>query len=111
MAKLSNPLIAVLHTTIIFLLYVSPFWLDWKLIVLAIILNYAQMYIFGGCVLTIKQLKSTEISFQEWLLAKLHVKVNRTKFNRFLRWQLPFILLGLALFWQEILKIKPLLNI
>jgi len=104
-------MVAAIHTFIIFLLYTSPFWLDWKLIIAAIILNYAQMFILGGCVLTIKQFQSAEMSFQEWLLAKLGMRVKRPKFNRFLKWQLPFIILALALLWQEVLGITPLIKV
>ena len=111
MSRFQERLTIVAHTVIIILLYTSPLWLGWKLIAIAIILNYIQIYIFGGCVLTIKQLKSTKISFQEWLLAQLGAKVNRPKFNRFLRWQLPFIILFLAIVWQELLGFAPAINL
>lgn len=111
MAKKQSKTIIVLHTIIIVLLYVSPFWLSWKLIALLIILNYVQVLVFGGCVLTIRQFKTTEISFQEWLWSNLGFKINSQKFNRFLMWQLPFILLSIALIWQEVLSFNPLLSL
>ncbi|MBI4057820.1 hypothetical protein HY405_00675 [Candidatus Microgenomates bacterium] len=112
MPKLLKSVNVAVHTVIVFLLYTSPFWLDWKLIIPAIILNYTQMYIFGGCILTNKQFENVEISFHEWLLSKARVSIkNRLKFLRFLRWQLPFIILALAILWQELLGMNPLIKI
>ncbi len=109
--KKQNKIIIFLHTIIIILLYTSPFWLSWKLIALLIVLNYTQVLIFGGCVLTILQFNSTEMSFQEWLWSHLGLNINRRKFNRFLMWQLPFILLAVALAWQQLLSFKPLVHL
>lgn len=106
-----NSVVIAVHTLIIFLLYTSPLWLGWKLILAIIVLNYLQIYLFGGCLLTIKQFKSTEITFQEWLWTKAGLRINRRRFNRFLRWQLPFIILLAALIWQQALGVAPLINL
>jgi hypothetical protein len=111
MGKAEKQLVIFVHTLLIILLYASPFWLSWKLILILIVLNYLQLFLFGGCVLTIRQFRSVEISFQEWLLDRLGVKVDRPKFNRFLKWQLPFILLALSLLWQEVLGFAPLIKL
>lgn len=104
-------LVSVVHVLMIILLYLSPFWLSWKLIAILIVLNYLQIYILGGCVLTIKQFGSTEMSFQEWLWGQLGIKVNRQKFNKFLKWHLPFILLAISLIWQLLLGHDVLINL
>lgn len=111
MNKQKWSIISIVHAAIIFLLYLSPFWLSWKVIALLIILNYLQVLIFGGCILTIKQFGDTDISFQEWLWSQLGIKINRKKFNKFLMWQLPFILIAVAILWQLLLGHSVIIKI
>ena len=106
MAKRHTKIIIGIHTILIVLLYTAPLWLSWKLIALVIVLNYIQILIFGGCILTIQQFDSAEMSFQEWLWSHFGFTINRLKFNRFIKWYLPFIILGIAFVFQAVFGLR-----
>lgn len=95
-----KPLIIVLHTVVILLAYSAPFWLDWRLVLVGVILNYIQILIFDGCVLSHAQFEDKKQTFHEWYLRKIGLRPNRTALNFTLRYIVPFLLLGLAVFFQ-----------
>jgi hypothetical protein len=103
-----KPVVIVLHVIIILLAYSAPFWLDWRLVLLGVIVNYVQILIIGGCVLSHAQFEDKGQSFHEWYLKKFGFKINRKRLNIILRWVIPFVLLGLAAVWQIILGVKVL---
>lgn len=57
-------LIAIVHLGVIVLAYTSPFWLDWRLVVLGTALAYLQWWLFHGCILTFAQFGSWNVSFK-----------------------------------------------
>lgn len=105
-----KPFIIILHIVVIVLAYSAPFWLDWRLVLLGVVLNYIQIFIVGGCVLSHAQFEDKGQSFHEWYLRKFGFKINRKVLNIVLRWIIPFILLGLAIVLQVILGIKVLVS-
>ncbi|TAL14669.1 hypothetical protein EPN95_02070 [Patescibacteria group bacterium] len=98
--------IIILHIVVILLADFSPFWLDWKLVVLGVIAYYLQIAFFGGCVLSQAQFKDKKQSFHEWYLRKLGLKPNQKYLNLTLRYIIPFLLLGLALIFQVLLQFR-----
>ena len=107
MAKKSyTPTIIVLHIVVILLAYSSPFWLDWKLVLVGVIVNYIQIAFLGGCVLSQAQFEDKKQTFHEWYLRKLGLKPNRKTLNFVLRYIMPFLLLGLSLVFQVLLQFK-----
>ncbi len=110
MAKISKhtPLVVILHILIILLVYSSPFWLDWKIIMLGVVLNFIQLLIVGGCVLSIAQFEDKQQTFHEWYLRKLGIKVNRRSFNFVLRYIVPFIILAIAILIQAVVHVQVL---
>lgn len=103
-----KPIIIVAHIIIILLAYTAPFWLDWRLVLLGVILNYIQILIFKGCVLSHAQFEDKKQTFHEWYLRKLGFKPNRRVLNFVLRWIIPFVLLGYAFVFQVILNVNVL---
>ena len=106
-----TPIVIVLHIIVILLAYSAPFWLDWRLVALGVIVNYIQILIIGGCVLSHVQFEDKGQTFHEWYLKKSGVKVNRKILNRVLRYIVPFVLLGLAVLIQVVFDIKVLVTI
>lgn len=100
-----KPLVIVSHVVIILLAYSAPFWLDWRLVAVGVILNYVQILIFKGCVLSLAQFEDKKQTFHEWYLRKIGFKPNRTALNLILRYMVPFAILAIAIVYQLILKI------
>ena len=105
-----KPLIIIAHVVIILLAYSAPFWLDWRWVLTGVILNYIQVLIFKGCVLSHAQFEDKGQSFHEWYLRKFGLKPNRTVLNIALRYVIPFVLLGLALIFQVLLRFHVLVQ-
>ena len=103
-------IIIVVHTVIILLAYSAPFWLDWRLVLAGAILNYIQILIFKGCVLSRAQFEDKTQTFHEWYLRKFGFKPHRSVLNFILRYVVPFVLLGIAVIFQLGLQVKVLVS-
>jgi hypothetical protein len=103
-------LIVLFHILIILLAYSSPIWLDWRFVLVGVILNFIQILILGGCVLSHAQFEDKKLTFHEWYLHKLGLKPNRTILNFVLRYIIPFILLVLALVFQVVFNNRALIQ-
>ena len=101
-----KPLTIIAHILVILLAYSSPFWLDWRLVLAGVVLNYIQILIFKGCVLSHAQFEDKKQTFHEWYLRKFGFKPNRKVLSFVLRYVIPFVLLGLALVFQVVLNVK-----
>lgn len=106
----NKPLVVVLHVVVILLAYSAPFWLDWRLVALGVVLNYLQILIFKGCVLSLAQFEDKKQTFHEWYLRKLGFKPNRNVLNFILRYIIPFVLLGTAIIYQFVLEMHVLIQ-
>lgn len=99
-----NLLLDSTHTIIIFLAYLSPLWLDYRLIICGTILYWIQIYIFKACVLAIVQYGNNQTSFSAtWIIKLLSVVglepgVKRVRF--FLDWILPELLIVTSIVYQ-----------
>jgi len=107
----NKPVIIAAHIIIIVLAYSAPFWLDWRLVLVGVVLNYVQILIFKGCVLSHAQFEDKKQSFHEWYLRKLGLKPDRRVLNVVLRWIIPPVLLGLALIFQVVFNINVLFDL
>ena len=105
-----QPIIIVAHIVIILLAYSAPLWLDWRLVLVGVVLNYIQILIFKGCVLSRAQFEDKKQTFHEWYLRKLGFKPNRKILNFTLRYIVPFVLLGIAALSQLGLHVKVLVS-
>lgn len=106
--------VGLIHFVIMVLAYTSPFWLDWKLIALGIIIYYLQIWILGGCVLTYAQYGRWDETFSGNLiikfLDKFKLKIQKEKIKKLLG-ALPLIYLAVALIYQVLLKAGVLVKI
>ena len=100
-----KPIIIVVHVVIILLAYSAPFWLDWKLVLIGVALNYLQIFIFKGCVLSLAQFEDKKQTFHEWYLRKFGFTPSRAVLNFILRYIIPFVILGTAVIYQLALNI------
>jgi hypothetical protein len=96
-------LIAFLHLGLIICAYFSPVWLDWRLILIAILLYYAQNIILGGCILTRAQFGSNEEGFYYHYLKKLGIRLDQRQTNLLVDYIIPAIIFSTAIFYQEVL--------
>lgn len=96
----------LLHLVIILLIWISPFYLNWKIILFLIFLYYIQLLIFGNCVINIIQFSTRfrEPSFYAFVLERLGFKINRKRIILLADFVFPWIILGISLIWQLILK-------
>lgn len=105
---MTYPLIVTTHLVILLAAYSSPFWLDWRICLILGAIFYLQLMLFKGCVLTMAQFKTkkSELSFHEWLLDQLSIKMNRRRLIFILRWA-PVVVLIWAVIWQTALGFAP----
>jgi len=91
-----------IHLIIILFLWASPFLLNWKIIVLGIIIYYLQLLIFGDCVLTRKQFKTNhrEMTLYTHVLEKIGFNVNRKLMVFLADFIFPWVILGISLVLQ-----------
>jgi hypothetical protein len=86
--------IAVLHIIIILAIFSTPLWLNWKLIIVYMLLNYLQIKIFGGCVVSQLQFKNKTEGFYRHYINKYfpNNKISEKNLNLILDYIIPTIL-------------------
>ena len=87
--------IALLHVIIILGIYTTPFWLDWRLIIVYMILNLLQIKIFGGCLISQAQFKDKNEGFYKHYIDKFFPKnkIREKYLNILLDYIIPIILI------------------
>jgi len=107
-------LIIIFHIIIMVFAYSSPFWLDYRLIMVGLLLYYLQILVFGGCILTFAQFGRWDETFTGrgiiFLGDKIGLKFTKGSVKRFLN-ILPALFIVIALLYQVILKIDVLVKI
>ena len=111
--KSKKKLIFWIHLILLIVIWTSPFWLDWKLILLGIFLVYIQELIFKSCILTIAQFNDNEewreMTMYTFIFEKIDFKVNRKRMKFIARFILPWIILLMSLIWQILLNKQVLI--
>lgn len=103
------------HLLLILLFWSLPFLVDWKLVFLSVIIYYLQRYIrkfwYDICPLTEIQFntKDTDFSFYYYYLRRLGLPVEKRKVRFTVTWLIPWIILVVALLWQIVLNVKPII--
>lgn len=107
-------ILIIVHMIIAILAATSFIWLDYKILLIGILLFWLQILVFGSCVLTIAQFKNKDTVFIGVYLNKIlryfnfkELTIKQQKI--FVRYIEPAIILLLALILQVIFKIKPLI--
>lgn len=100
------------HLILIVLLWTSPFWLSWKLILAGIFVYYLQLIIFKDCILTKAQFetKKRSTTFYWYYLTKLGFKLDKEKVRFAADYYFPWIILGISLVWQVLFKFNILIG-
>jgi hypothetical protein len=113
---IKNDILAALHTLIIILAWLSPFWLDWKIVFICLFLYYLQMILFKGCILVNLQFNNSikeksDMTMYAYWTEKFGIKTNRKKLKFISSWIMPTIILVLTILWQIILNMPILIRI
>ena len=100
------------HLILIILAWLSPLWIDWRLIFIGILLLSIQYTILGGCYLTFLETgKDKDMTFYFYHLSKFFPSLNKRKTKLFIRYVLPAILLVIAYVLQVFYGWTPLLKL
>ena len=90
------------HIAITLTSYTASFWVDWRIILAAILILQVQYVAFNGCVISIKQYGNTKESLHTRVLDMLGLNYDRVRVSRFVRYGIPIIILALAIWFQGI---------
>jgi hypothetical protein len=105
-------LLIIIHLVFMAIALTCWLWCDWRAVAVLAIVHLAVLEIMHGCPLSHVQFSGNKDAyFFEWWMPKLGIKL--TKKSRramfvFLRYILPFILIGLAILLQVVLNFRPL---
>jgi len=92
----------------IILVWSSPFWLGWKLILAGIFIYYSQLIIFKEDFLTKLNFNTSgrgEMTFYSFILEKIGINVDRKRMQLISDYIFPWIIFAVAYYWQIILGI------
>lgn len=91
-----------LHLVIILMIYTSPFYIPWPVILFFIFLYYIQITYVGNCVISRLEFKEKirNTTFYSHYLQKLGFPVNKDKLRMFLDYVMPWVILSIALMYQ-----------
>ena len=101
----------IIHLILIILAWLSPFYLNYKIIAFLVILYYIQIIIFKSCLLTTAQFKenASEMTMYTHSLEKLGFKINRKRLKFISSWIIPLIILFIAIIFQILLNLPTIL--
>jgi hypothetical protein len=100
------------HIIISLLFASTPFWLDWKLVIVGFVLLHIQWFILGGCFLTFLETgRDRSMSFEYYYLSKIWPGLNKKILKNISLYVTPTVILALALLLQIYLGLNPLVKI
>jgi len=113
---MKEEIFAGMHTIIILLAWLSPFWLDWKIIIACLILYFLQIFIFKSCILTNIQFKGkitkrSDMTMYAFWAEKMGFKPDRKKLKFSSSYIMPTLILMATIIWQILLKMGVLIGI
>jgi len=101
-----------IHMLIEVVAWLSPFLINWWIVVLGAILLQGQFLIFGGCVLNRLHFKKhKDTIFLYPYLRMIGIKTSFKNTRMIMRYVVPVVVIGVAIFWQVILGHPPLFNV
>lgn len=90
----------VLHIVLLVAWYTSPFYLDWRFVVLTVVLYHVQLYYAKGCLMTQGQFGKQNDGFYYYYLTKFGFHPDKQRLSFILDYVIPGALILLALFIQ-----------
>ncbi len=108
-------LLPIIHLLIFLIAISSPFWIDWRVVLIGFVLYVLQMILLKGCVLSFWEFgrvgKKPKKRFITHYLSKIFPNLNIEKVGFYLDYVLAPLVPLLAFFWQAVLKHLPLIRI
>ncbi len=105
-SKLLKRLVFTAHLLFIVVVFTSPFFLSWKLILIFVFLYYLQILVLGGCVLTKAQFGSYDETFYHHYLNKLGFRISERKVKIVADYILPPLIFVVATVYQLFVRRK-----
>lgn len=97
---LLKKIILILHLFIIIIVFLSPWFVSWKYIILIFILFWLQLVIFKGCILTQLQFGNKNEGFYYHYVKKLFPNIKQNLINNIVKFVIPLIIIIMALLIQ-----------
>jgi len=113
---MKHEVLVIAHTLLILLAWTSPFWLDWKIILICLVLYFLQIFIFKSCVLTnfqfeSKVTKKSEMTMYTFWAETFGFKPDRKRLKFVSSYIMPLIILIITILWQIILKMPVIIKV
>jgi hypothetical protein len=89
-----------LHIAILVAWYASPFYLDWRIVILTVIAYHLQNYFAKGCLLTLGQFGKKNEGFYYHYLRQFGFDPNRKRLSFILDFAIPGAIILLAIILQ-----------
>lgn len=101
----------ILHAIIIILIWTSPLFLRWPLIIFGIIAYYLQIIFLGDCILTRRQfdVKKRGVTLYYFVLFKMGFRPDMYRVRFVADYIMPWVILGVAIILQLVLNFHPLI--
>jgi len=93
----------ILHIIVIVCVWLSPFYVDWKMVALGSTVYLALGFIFKYCPLTKMQFGHTKRGFYEYYFEKIGMPINKFQSSILVRYIFPAIITFIAIIWQCLL--------
>jgi hypothetical protein len=105
-------LIFFVHTALELLEWFSFLLVDWQIILTLLLILQIQYWVFGGCILAQAELgRDKNYTFTWYYLVKLFPNLDPKKTTWVLRYIVPTLVLGLAIYLQEFIGYTPVVNL
>lgn len=102
--KVTNSKISLfIQFILIVLVWSSPFWLSWKLILVGVFIYYLQLIVFKEDFFTKRNFntkKRGEMTFYSFVLEKIGINFNRKRIQLIADYIFPWIFFAVACYWQ-----------
>jgi hypothetical protein len=101
-----------IHLLLIVASYLSFLYIDWKIILIVLLLLQGYYLLRGGCDLTFLEFgDDTRVTFVWYYLRKVFPSLHQKKTKIFVRYFIPLLILGLAFVLQEVFGYKSVLSL
>lgn len=93
--------IGFIHILLILACLTSPWFLDWRIVIIIGILFFLQWVVLGGCILTKWQFGTYKTTMWEHIFDFLKIPVDKKHLRFFTGWILPLIIFLTAIIIQN----------
>jgi len=93
----------LIQLILILLVWSSPFWIDWKIILGGIFIYYLQLVILKEDFFTKRNFNTKErgeMTFYSFILEKIGISINRKRLQLIADYIFPWIIFAIAYCWQ-----------